>query len=158
MDFITYVGQTMIEALPTLIAGYEGEITASSLSEMEKGIKEMGQVVGKALMKQWLEAQEERYPESERACRCGGQAKYVRRREGVSITLQGRVSYRRTYYLCPGCGTVGDQTRGDERRGNQAGCQARHTRCLRRSPGNAERTHFAGPEPQQHSQSQPDNG
>lgn len=104
MGFITYVGQKMIEALPTLIEGYEGEITASSLSEMEKSIKEMGQVVGKELMEQWLEAQEERYPEPERACRCGGQAKYVRRRVGVSITLQGRVSYRRVYYLCPSCG------------------------------------------------------
>jgi len=104
MDFITYVGQTLIEALPNIMAGYEGEIKASDLSAMEKSIKEMGQEMGKEVMEWWLEAQEEKYPATEQRCECGGQAHYVRRRRGVSITLQGRVSYGRAYYLCPDCG------------------------------------------------------
>ena len=34
---------------------------------------------------------------------CGGQSQYIRRRTGMSMTLQGRVYYRRCYYLCPSC-------------------------------------------------------
>jgi hypothetical protein len=104
MDFITYVEQNLKEALPGIMAGYEGEIKAGDLSAMEKSIKEVGQAVGKEIIEWWLEAQESKYAPVEQACQCGGQAKYVRRRRGVSITLQGRVSYRRAYYLCPECG------------------------------------------------------
>jgi hypothetical protein len=104
MDFITYVEQAMREALPAIIEGYQGEVKASDLSEMEKSIRQLGQAVGNDLMKQWLEAQEGGYPADERPCACGGQARYVRRREGMSITLQGRVYYRRAYYLCAACG------------------------------------------------------
>ena len=95
MDFITYVEQAMKEALPGLIESYRGEIRANDLSEMERHIKQLGQAVGNELMKQWLESQDEKYPAADRPCSCGGQAKYIRRREGMSITLQGRVYYQR---------------------------------------------------------------
>ena len=104
MDFITYAKQAMKEALPGIIGSYSGEIKASDISEMERDIKQVGQAVGNELMKQWLEAQDEQYPSATRPCRCGGRAEYVRRREGMSITLQGRVYYQRAYYVCPECG------------------------------------------------------
>lgn len=104
MDFITYVLQTIKAQLPQLIKDYEGDLSATSLSEMEIGVKETMFEVGQALVGQWLEAQEEKYPEDEKVCpTCGGQAQYVRRRQGVSKTLYGRVCYRRHYYCCSGC-------------------------------------------------------
>lgn len=39
MDFITYVGQSLKEALPGIMAGYAGEIKASDLSVLEKSLK-----------------------------------------------------------------------------------------------------------------------
>jgi hypothetical protein len=101
MDFITYAEQAMKEALPGIIGSYSGEIRAGDLSEMERDIKQLEQAVGNEIMKQWLEAQDEQYPAATRPCRCGEQAKYVRRRAGMSITLQGRVYYKRAYYGCP---------------------------------------------------------
>jgi hypothetical protein len=49
-------------------------------------------------MRGWLEAQDEKYPAKEQPCECGGQAGYVRRREGMVIALEGRA-----YYLCGEC-------------------------------------------------------
>jgi hypothetical protein len=104
MDFITHLQQTMMQELPAMMAGYEGEITASSLSEMETAVKQMLHEVGNEVLRQWVEAQEERYPEDHKTCpHCGEPAGYVRRREGMSITLQGRLFYRRAYYLCAHC-------------------------------------------------------
>lgn len=84
---------------------YEGGLSATSLSEMETSVKQMTHELGNAILQEWLEAQEQKYPDDEKPCPdCGGQSKYVRRRKGMCITLQGRVYYRRCYYLCAGCG------------------------------------------------------
>ncbi len=64
------------------------------------------------------EAQDAQYPADEPACACGQQAKQVRRREGVSLTLWGRVHYRRAYDVCPHC--HGGQYPLDRRLGIQA--------------------------------------
>lgn len=54
---------------------------------------------GNEVVRQVLEAQDER------PCPyCDQQARYERRREGMVITLQGRVYSKRAYYLCPHCG------------------------------------------------------
>lgn len=105
MDFITDLQQSMIQQLPDLVSQYEGDLSATSLSEMESNVKQMTHELGNAIMQQWLEAQEQKYPEDEKPCvHCGEAARYVRRRKGMCITLQGRVYYRRCYYLCAGCG------------------------------------------------------
>jgi hypothetical protein len=103
MDFITHVQKRLKEALPEIIESYEGEVTASSLSEMEVRVKALSHEVGNGVMCHWLEAQDEKYPAQRQPCECGGEAEYVRRREGMVITLQGRVYYRRAYYLCEEC-------------------------------------------------------
>jgi hypothetical protein len=103
MDFITYVQQALIKQLPEIIKGYEGEVRAESLSEMETGIKQMTHELGGETMKHWLEAQDEKYPSQHKPCQCGEQAQYVRRRVGTTITLQGRAGYGRAYYNCPHC-------------------------------------------------------
>jgi hypothetical protein len=119
MDFITHVQAGIMAVLPGIIASYAGQVTAESLSEMEVSVKRMTHAVGNAVMQQWLEAQDEKYPERQQACECGGQAEYVRRREGMVITLQGRVYYRRAYYLCEKCG--GGYSPLDRRLGVKAG-------------------------------------
>jgi hypothetical protein len=103
MDFITHMQAGLMAAIPEIIAGYEGQVSAGSLSEMEVKVKEMSHAVGNRVMQAWLEGQDAKYPERHKACECGGQAEYVRRREGMVITLQGRVGYRRAYYMCGDC-------------------------------------------------------
>jgi hypothetical protein len=52
-------------------------------------------------VRQCLEEQEQKYPDDEKICPyCGAQAKYVRRQEGMTMMLQGRVYFRRNYYSC----------------------------------------------------------
>lgn len=104
MDFITYLQQNMMEQLPEFIKSYEGDVSVVSLSTMEKQVKEMTFELGNEIIGRWLEAQDQKYPDDEKPCpHCGSQAKYKRRREGVSRTLQGRVCYSRTYYVCDDC-------------------------------------------------------
>lgn len=91
---------------------------AASVSAMESAVREMTSVLGQAVPGEWLTQQDAKYPADTIGCPCGEEAHYERRREAMTITLQGRVSYRRAYYRC-GCG------RGccplDERLGIQPG-------------------------------------
>jgi hypothetical protein len=104
MDFITHLQQTLTQQIPEIMEGYAGNSCAKSLSEMEVALKQMLHEVGNAILGQWLEAQEQKYPDDCKKCvHCGAEANYVRRRQGMSITLQGRVYYRRAYYSCPNC-------------------------------------------------------
>ena len=147
MDFTTYLQASMLAALPEMIEGYEGEKQAGSLSEMEVAVRQMMQATGNEVLRQWLEAQEERYPADEQTCECGQAAQYVRRREGMTITLLGRVYYRRAYYLCEHC-RQGHYAL-DERLGIQPGDRLRRAsvrnteerrdtdalRCAQKEPG-----------------------
>ena len=104
MDFITYLYQNMKDQLPQFINNYEGEISASSLSAMENNVKEMALEIGNEIITHWLEAQDQKYPDDKKPCpQCGNQAKYIRRRVGKSMTLQGAVDYNRNYYCCDDC-------------------------------------------------------
>lgn len=104
MEFITYLKQRLGEQVTVIMAEYEGEITATDLSEIETAVKHMTHEIGNDIIQQVIEAQDDRYPADYCTCpQCGGLAKYERRREGMVITLQGRVYYRRAYYLCA-CG------------------------------------------------------
>lgn len=104
MDFITYVAQNLRQQLPELIKTYKGDISAPNLSEMERNIKQMSVELSNEIIAQWLEAQDQKYPDDKKGCPdCGGQAKYIRCREGMTLTLQGRVHYKRNYYTCDDC-------------------------------------------------------
>jgi len=101
MEFITALRSALMGCIPEVVKATE--VTAESLSAMEVSVKGMLHEVGNAIMQQWLEAQDEKYPADAQVCECGAQAGYVRRRAGVSLTLLGRVAYRRAYYLCEQC-------------------------------------------------------
>jgi hypothetical protein len=68
MDFITDLHQGLKEQSAKMIASYEGDISARSLAEMETGLKQMTHELGNAIMQQWLEAQEQKYPDDEKEC------------------------------------------------------------------------------------------
>jgi hypothetical protein len=105
MEFITYLQTRLTESLPSIINDYPGEITVGSLSEIETAVKQMTHEVGNAVIRHSLEVQDGKCPADQVPCpHCGGGAEYVRRRGGMVITLQGRVSYRRAYYRCQQCG------------------------------------------------------
>ena len=103
MKFSTYLAEGLVAAAEGLIRNYEGELAAGSLAEMEQVGQEVLHQVGRSVVKAWLEGQEPNYPVTEVACQCGKQAKYVRQRAAVSLTLHGKVKYRRAYYVCQ-CG------------------------------------------------------
>lgn len=104
MDFITYLYQSMKNQLPQLIEDYTGDVCASSLSAMENSVKELTVEIGNEVITHWLESQDQKYPDDEKTCpHCGGQANYIRRRQGKSITLHGHVYYKRNYYTCDDC-------------------------------------------------------
>lgn len=103
MEFSTYLEMGLIAATETLIRNYEGERTVGSLAEMEQAVQGVLHQVGCCAVKEWLEGQETKYPVEKVDCECGKQAQYVRRRAAVSITLHGKISYRRAYYVCE-CG------------------------------------------------------
>ena len=95
MEFIAGLKEGFVGQLGAVLK--VGEVRAARLSEMEVNIKAMLHEVGGEVLRQALEAQDEGYPADEEPCGCGQQARYVRRREGVSVTLLGRVHYHRAY-------------------------------------------------------------
>lgn len=104
MEFITFLQEKLSAYVPEIIAAYQGETQATNLSEMERSLKAALQAVGEVALAHWLAAQTPDYPADEMPCpHCGARAQYVRWREGMSITLLGRISYRRPYYECPTC-------------------------------------------------------
>lgn len=70
---------------------------------LEVGVRQVLRLVGVALLKEMVESKEDRYPSSEVACRCGGKAEYLFRREAQTLSTLGWVAYRRAYYVCPKC-------------------------------------------------------
>ncbi len=100
MNFIARMKAALLACISNVIQSAPVE-EGTSLSEMEVAVKQMQQAVGNAVLGQWLEAQDGKYPADTQTCECGQSAAYVRRREGVSLTLLGRVAYRRAYYVCP---------------------------------------------------------
>jgi hypothetical protein len=75
-----------------------------SLSEIERGIREMLMKVGQFLLISWLAMQTNKYPEKEIECSyCGAEAEYQYQRPGTLLTILGQVSYKRAYYVCPYC-------------------------------------------------------
>jgi len=104
MKFITHLYQELEAYLPEIIASYDEKIEAESLSEMEVEIRHMCHELGRAIVVQCLETQTPKYPKDAVECpHCGEEARYVRRRKGMSITVFGRIYYRRPYYGCQNC-------------------------------------------------------
>lgn len=88
-------GQHVLKMTQELLMGQP-----RNLSEMERSIREALLRLGQFLWGVWLMLQEGAYPPQRIVCRCGGEARYRCKREAVLRTLLGRLTYRRTYYVC----------------------------------------------------------
>ena len=103
MEFITVLKESLAMHIAQFLEDWAGVSVAESLSEMEQAVQNLTQTVGQQVLSGWLEKQEPKYVALVSVCACGEKAAYVRRREAVTLTLQGKVAYRRAYYVC-GCG------------------------------------------------------
>ena len=92
-------GEYVVQLTAQLVVGKQPQ----SMSEMERGTREMLLKLGQFLMGAWLGMQEEQDPPQQITCACGRQAEYQFRREGTLLTIVGQVKYRRAYYVCETC-------------------------------------------------------
>ncbi len=105
MDFNTKQVKEGIEQIATLLSdlvvGYVNE-EGADIGKLEEGMRHMLQEVGRQAMGQVLEKSDP--VEASIRCKCQHKANYRCRREGMVITVFGRVRYKRRYYICAQCG------------------------------------------------------
>lgn len=104
MEFSTKV----IEKMAEIMAEEMGNLLPApqDIREVETGMRELLQKVGAEGLKRYLEqADEAKAQEKEMDCDCPGKRHYLFRREAVILSVFGRVSYKRRYYVCPECGS-----------------------------------------------------
>ncbi|MBE7533397.1 MAG: UPF0236 family protein [Ardenticatenaceae bacterium] len=106
MDFNTQQVQEAVEQIATIlsnlvVAGVQGK-DGVGMGKLEAGMRQMLQEVGRQALTQVMEKSDIIEPSIR--CICQHQAAYRCRREGMVITVFGRVKYKRSYYICPQCG------------------------------------------------------
>jgi hypothetical protein len=107
MDFNTERFKESVEQIATvlseLVTVYVQEDGGMGIGEIEQGMRQILQEVGREALGQVLEKSDQ--VESSIRCACNHKAAYRCRREGMVISVFGRVRYRRSYYLCDYCRT-----------------------------------------------------
>lgn len=103
MEFSTKVVEKMAEIMAEEMGSLLPE--AQDIRAVETGMRELLQKVGAEGLKRYLEHADQAAPqEKEQDCKCQGKQRYLFRREAVILSVFGRVSYKRRYYLCKECG------------------------------------------------------
>ncbi len=106
MDFNTKQVKEGIEQIATLLSEllvrYGKEEEHVGIGKIEQGMRQMLQEVGREAMGQVLEKHDP--INASIRCQCHHKAAYRCRREGMVITVFGRVRYKRSYYICDHCG------------------------------------------------------
>lgn len=95
-----------IEKMAEIVADEMGAVMAEAqeIRAVETGMRELLRKVGAAGLKRYLEDRDEAKPlEKEKACACQGKQQYLFRREGVLLSVFGRVHYKRRYFSCAKC-------------------------------------------------------
>ena len=107
MDFSTEQFKESVEQIATvlsdLVTTYVQEEAGVGIGEIEQGMRQILQEVGRQALGQVLEKSDQVEPSIR--CTCKHKADYRCRREGMVISVFGRVRYRRSYYLCDYCRT-----------------------------------------------------
>lgn len=103
MEFSTEVLTQVVALLKDEVRIWVESHPKATGMELETELRRGMQQVGAACLKATLELGNDRYPQAEVACACGGRAKYQFQREAKSLSVFGWMSYRRPYYLCPHC-------------------------------------------------------
>lgn len=73
------------------------------IREVETGMREFMREVGAEALGRYLEKVNEQIQEREKPCECGGKMVYRFQREGVIVSVFGRVSFKRDYHTCGQC-------------------------------------------------------
>jgi len=104
MEFSTKV----VEKMAAIMAEEIGKVLPEpqDIREVETGMRVLLQRVGAEGLKRYLEHADEVEPmEKEMDCECQGKREYLFRRKAVILSVFGRVSYKRRYYVCRECGS-----------------------------------------------------
>jgi hypothetical protein len=112
-EAVKKMAEIMVQEMNKL--GREGE----GIREVETRMREFLREVGVQALGNYLEQQDERLQEQEVLCECGEALTYQCRRPATIVSVFGRVSYRRGYYLCEEC--CARQSPLDRRLGMEAG-------------------------------------
>jgi len=102
MEFSTKV----VKKMAAIMAEEMGEVlpAAKDIREVELGMRELLRKVGAEALRRYLEQADEAEPqEKKKECECQGKQEYLFRREAVILSVFGRVSYKRRYYVCRDC-------------------------------------------------------
>lgn len=106
MDFNTKQAEGRLAQIVTLMSELvvEAVDTAETveLGEIEQGMRDLLQTIGQKAMSQVLTESDQPAPDIR--CTCRQKARYRCRRNGMVITVFGRVHYKRSYYVCAHCG------------------------------------------------------
>lgn len=94
-------------------------VEEQGIREVERTMRELVREVGAQALGQYLEAQDEQMRAQEVVCACGEVMTYQCKRQATIVSVFGRVSYRRGYYLCEHCHAR--QSPLDRRMGIEAG-------------------------------------
>jgi len=102
MEFSTKVvekmAEMMAEEMGNLMPGPQ------DIREIETGMRDLLRQVGAEGLKRYLESADEAEPlAKEKDCKCQGKQQYLFRRAAVILSVFGRVSYKRRYYVCKTC-------------------------------------------------------
>lgn len=100
MNNITKIAEQVAEEIKMRVEEEDVDVT---MTELERMTRQVMQEVGREALGQIITAKEGKYVEGEVGCKCGGRAKYERRREGCFHTMVGKVKARRAYYVCQTC-------------------------------------------------------
>lgn len=112
-EAVEKMAEIMVEEMNKI--GVEGQGMRAVETTMREFVREVGvQALGK-----YLEQQDEQLREQEMVCACGEAMSYLCKRPATIVSVFGRVSYRRGYYLCEQCHAR--QSLLDRRMGIEAG-------------------------------------
>lgn len=112
-EAVSKMTEIMVEEMNKI--GAEGR----GVRDVETTLRELVREVGAQALGKYLEQQDERVRKQEVVCECGEALSYVCKRPATIVSVFGRVSYRRDYYLCEGCHAR--QSPLDRRMGIEAG-------------------------------------
>lgn len=105
MDFSTERFKEGVEQIATvlsdLVTAYIQEEAGVGIGEIEQGMRQILQEVGRQALGQVLEKSD--CVEPSIRCTCQHKARYRCRRAGMIISVFGRVQYKRSYYVCTNC-------------------------------------------------------
>jgi hypothetical protein len=103
MESSTELMNGVVELYKKAIIKNVAQHPESQIADLEQDLRQLLKQVGEQALGQALTALDAKYPEPQIECSCGGLANYQFRRKATLLTVFGRMTYRRSYYVCPGC-------------------------------------------------------